>query len=362
MHNVTQTMWVTTNPAWYSQDSCSILGQMKGNATGNLMTRLSNAECISTYGTTSTKLSKWGHVLAVTKARPESSNATVLLQFNYQNYMSNYTGNNWVCGPHNLIENNYKCYPKSLALAADSWTLGILNGSEANPYLLAETEQYEIDYCLALKTDVGGKCLLQYSMVIMTCVIIANAFKLACIFWVVKTSHEPVLATIGDGISSFLERPDRITVERPFLTRHKARRFKPLSTRLSKVWRIKETKHRWWKGPSKARWFITLSLCTLAISLVAWLLGMGNDAVTSNSDTFVTNPYSLGFGRYNKAAIVNIFNFVSSDPDQGDGDISKDTFNSSKFLIQMVGKYYLPILIPASLINYPQLWPIFHNS
>jgi hypothetical protein len=344
--NGTQIMYFTTNGEWYQQEACSILGEMKGNATLSPMTRLSNAECISTYGTKSTKLSKWGHVLVVTKPRPENSNTTVLLQFNYQSYISNYTDNNWVCGPHNLIENNYKCYPESLALAADSWTLGVLAGSEANPYRLAETERYDIDYCLALKTDVGGKCMLQYSLVIMTCVIIANAIKFACIFWVVKTSYEPVLATIGDGIASFLERPDRITVERPFLTRHKARKFKPLSPRMPKMWRTKETKLRWWKGPSKVRWVVTLALCITAISLVAWLLGMGNDAIMGFPNTpTIDNPYSLGFGRYNRAAILDIFSFGSDS-----GELNNDTFNSSKNLLQMVGKYCLLTLIPTSLL------------
>lgn len=323
---------------WYQLDACPILTEMRANATQNLLTRLSTADCITKYGTTSTKLAKVGHVLAVTKPRPENDNSTVLFQFNYQTYISNITGNNWVCGPRNLIANNYKCSPKTLAGEA-SWKLGRLNASTSDRYRLAELDEWEIDHCLALETDIGGKCMLQVSMVIMTCVIIANAIKFTCIIWVIKTSTEPVLATIGDGISSFLERPDPITADRPFLTRTKARKFRPLSAKYPKIWTAKYTKLRWWKGPSKARWFITLSLCVIALICAFLLLDVGNQNYKSNVEISVSDPYSIGFGVYNKAATLTIFAFSDSDV----VTLTKSTFDSSQNLLQMVGSYPLPL-------------------
>ncbi|EPE31687.1 hypothetical protein GLAREA_12443 [Glarea lozoyensis ATCC 20868] len=330
---------------WYQLDACPILTEMRANATQNLLTRLSTTECINKYGTTSTRLAKVGHVLAVTKPRPENDNSTVLFQFNFQTYISNITGNNWVCGPRNLIANNYKCSPKTLAGEA-SWTLGRLNASTSNPYRLAELDEWEIDHCLALETDIGGKCMLQVSMVIMTFVIIANAIKFTCIIWVIKTSTEPVLATIGDGISSFLQRPDPITADRPFLTRPKARKFRPLSAKYPEMWTSNYTNLRWWKGPSKARWFITLTLCIIAIISTCILLGTGNENFKSNVDIAVSNPYSIGFGVYNKAATVTIFAFSDSDV----VSLTKSSFDSSKNLLQMVGKS----LSPQSVANIPQ--------
>ena len=39
----------------------------------------------------------------------------------------------------------------------------------------------------------------------MLCVLMANLTKFGVIFYFLWSSHAPVLATIGDGIASFLE-------------------------------------------------------------------------------------------------------------------------------------------------------------
>jgi hypothetical protein len=101
---------------------------------------------------------------------------------------------------------------------------------------------------------------LQYSAVIMICILIANGIKLTCMILVLKLNFEPVLATIGDGIASFLERTDATTIERPFMSRNDAKKFKPLAPRTPKRWQKGEVNHRWWKAPSRTRWMITLIL------------------------------------------------------------------------------------------------------
>lgn len=68
-------------------------------------------------------------------------------------------------------------------------------------------EYYEIDYCLT--TDADHECQLKYSPVILYVAIVCNAVKLASILGCLLMSQEPILATIGDAVDSFLRRPDQ---------------------------------------------------------------------------------------------------------------------------------------------------------
>ena len=64
----------------------------------------------------------WSNLLAVTKPEAAGSNpnSTTSLQFRYHKFVSNYTGNNWVCDPNFLIANNYTCNYKDMAANASS--------------------------------------------------------------------------------------------------------------------------------------------------------------------------------------------------------------------------------------------------
>jgi hypothetical protein len=252
--------WQNSNTSWPQSDFCSLANQLRSNATQNNLRRLSNEECITAYGQGNNYMKDYGNVLVVTKDRPQNSSITTLLQFKYDYYTSNYTGSNWVCGPDYLLSHNNKCNYKDLTVNANSWSIGPMGPAPGNRYQIAQTQEYEIDYCLSQPTDAGGKCQLQYSLVIMISVLIANAVKLACIVSLLWTQYEPVLATIGDGIASFLERPDPITVERPFLTRNKARKFELAAKRQPVRWQGPKKVLRWWHAPSWARWTITLVL------------------------------------------------------------------------------------------------------
>jgi len=249
-----------SNSTWLQRDVCSLANQLRSNATQNNLRRLSNEECITAYGQGNTYMKDYGNVLVVTKDRPQNSSTTMLLQFKYEYYVSNYTGNNWVCGPDYLLSHKNKCNYKDLAANADSWSIGPVGPAVGNPWQIAPTQEYPIDYCLSQPTDVGGQCQLQYSLVIMICVLIANAVKFACILCLFWTQYEPVLATIGDGIASFLERPDPMTIERPFLTRNEARKFDIAAKRQPVRWQRPKKVLRWWHAPSCARWTTTLVL------------------------------------------------------------------------------------------------------
>jgi hypothetical protein len=182
-----------------------------------------------------------------------------------------------------------------MASNASSWTLGPINANGKNPFVLFPSEEWPIDYCLAQQTDLSGKCQLQYSFVIMISVLIANAIKLTCMIFILRTHLEPILATIGDGIASFLERPDPFTVGRHFLNRQQARRFKNIGVGGKVRWYMPRFALRWWNAPSRPRWYITLTLCTITIIAVSLLLETGNSNLMDQS-LGIPSPYSIGFG------------------------------------------------------------------
>lgn len=228
-----------------------------------------------------------------------------------------------------------------MASNASSWTLGPINANGKNPFVLFPSEEWPIDYCLAQQTDLSGKCQLQYSFVIMISVLIANAIKLTCMIFILRTHLEPILATIGDGIASFLERPDPFTVGRPFLNRQQARRFKKIGVG-GKVRRyMPRFALRWWNAPSRPRWFITLTLCTITILTVSLLLETGNSNPMDQSlDT--PSPYSIGFGTYNAHATLNIFYTSFTSP-------TAEDFASNSLLLSMVAVANLPQVIVSCL-------------
>ncbi|KAJ5354961.1 uncharacterized protein N7496_012173 [Penicillium cataractarum] len=67
-------------------------------------------------------------------------------------------------------------------------------------------ESYEIDYCLT--TNAEHECQLKYSPMILYIAIVCNAVKFASILGCLLMSREPIFATIGDAVDSFLRRPD----------------------------------------------------------------------------------------------------------------------------------------------------------
>jgi len=85
-----------------------------------------------------------------------------------------------------------------------------------------------------------------------------------------------------------------------------------------------------------------LTLCTIAIVAVAALLGTGNESVMDKGE--FPSPYSLGFGTYNSAAILNIFSFSSNA-----GSLTSSDFSSNSILTGMVAVANLPQVIVSCL-------------
>lgn len=324
---------------WQQEDTCSDANALLTNATKGTLQRLSNEECINAYGPADSLISHRGNVLAVTKSQPANTNDTVLLNFRYEILVSNYTGNNWVCDPTYINTVDRKCNWEALAKNANSsWNLGAIDPvtySDERFWEFPSSERWPIDYCLSQVTELGGQCKLQYSLIIMICVLIANSIKFAVIFYFLRTSVEPVLATIGDGIATFLERPDTTTTERPFLSRKAARHFKTAEESAPVRYQDQAYALRWWHAPSLPRWSITLSLCTLAICVTIYLLTIGAE---------ISHPFST-FGTYNPQAVLH----VAGTTNGGSGDISAGSFSSNSILISMVAVANIPQVLVSCL-------------
>ncbi|KAH9206756.1 hypothetical protein DL95DRAFT_396674 [Leptodontidium sp. 2 PMI_412] len=334
-------LYNTTEPdnVWWSMDMCDTSLALQANASKGLLTRLNNAECINTYGPGNGLMRDYANLLVVTKEQPADTNNTVLMSFRYEAFVSNFTANRWICDPNYLAKNKQKCKYTDLATEADSWSLAQPKATETEPWKLEVGDEWPIDYCLAEPTHLTGMCQLQYSLVIMLAVLLANATKLFCIVYILNTHLDTVLATIGDAISSFLEIPDPVTINRPFLSRGQARQFKMASSGIPAPYH--PYKLRWWQAPSWLRWIITLFLCILAISITGKLLAYGNEAFLGSSGDY-DSPYSIGFGTYSEYAILNIFS-------SGQSNLTAEDFDSNTTLIALVALANLPQVIVSCL-------------
>jgi hypothetical protein len=145
---------------FWQADVCNISKALLANSAAGTLSRISNEECINAYGPGNGNMKGGSNLLAVTKTSAALShpNNTILLQFRYQEDVSNYTGNNWVCDPNFLIANKYKCNYKHMVSNASSWNLGPINANDENSFVLFPSEEWPIDYCLAQQTDLSGKC------------------------------------------------------------------------------------------------------------------------------------------------------------------------------------------------------------
>lgn len=325
--------------AWWADDICNTSQILRSSYSNNNLTRLDSATCINAYGPGNGFMSGYANLLAVTKEQPAGLNNSVLLAFKYEGFVSNYTGNRWVCNSEHLINSGYNCNYKDIAKNAGNWSLGPIQSAANNDYSIGTGDKYAIDYCLAEPTTLAGKCELQYSLVIMLCVLAANCIKFGCIVFTLVTNLDQVLATVGDAIASFIETPDPITAGRPFLSREQALSFKIAEGGRAQPYH--PVKLRWWRAPSWKRWFITLILCIVAIGTVASLLDIGNTSLLANASGLYSSPYEVKFGAYSEYATINIFNFGSSP--------TAEMFDSNRMLIAMVTLANLPQVIVSCL-------------
>ena len=171
--------------------------------------------------------------------------------------------------PTSLGGSGYLCTdPKYDGTSCDSGTMiRDINSGEAWRFVHYSSGAIDIDgtveYCLSQK--VQEHCRLQFSIIIMVIVIIANFLKLLCMVYTIRSHHVPTLVTMGDAVSSFLQDPDPTTIGYCTLSKRDVDKDRQWSKRVSggnyqavpsqpRPWIVK--RHFWFSGASKTRWSI----------------------------------------------------------------------------------------------------------
>jgi len=173
------------------------------NTSSNLM-KLSNSECQSAFGTSKVQ-SPYLNVLVVT----------------------NYTSNNaFIDGLLSYPESGISSLPwfnenTNMSVFGCTSTYNYTQGQGTNWSLPTcacsdnecVVEQAFIQDCLAQPTgDFNVQCTISISLNMLIAVIVCNAMKAICFICMLRATSFHPLATVGDAVASFLNRPDPTTV------------------------------------------------------------------------------------------------------------------------------------------------------
>ncbi|KAF5874232.1 uncharacterized protein Bfra_004238 [Botrytis fragariae] len=287
-----------------SSDLCNTSTVLYESANQNKLQRLNTTECLTAYSTASNPSSNYGNLLVVTQKQPLFTNNTVLLAFRHMSYSSVLSGHGWTCGPDDPLPGHNTCDIPNLILNADIWTLGpSMLPTTTNSTSLASYERWNIDHCLVESLPVQPMCKLQYSRLVVLCIIIALAVKFICIIFIAITMTKPVLSTVKDAVTSFQDRTDMVTSNRNFIHRNSAWKSKDGLLILEPEVEGRPRNLRWFHGASLQLWATTLFLGAVLLAIPLVLL--------TTATVPIPHPYSIGFGRYSPLAIINIFSWSS---------------------------------------------------
>lgn len=124
-------------------------------------------------------------------------------------------------------------------------------------------EPYMVDHCRSQKVD--EKCQLVFNLPICLAVIFCNAAKVLCMFLTAHDERREILLTVGDAVSSFMDKPDTMTEGNCLLSTFEITKASQSSTTLQ------PGKKRWMKSVSISFWVGTISLYVHLTFLMARL-------------------------------------------------------------------------------------------
>lgn len=99
----------------------------------------------------------------------------------------------WLCGKYSAARYGASC---NMDVDKEGYVWPLLESTVA--------------YCL-VEAGPPGLCRITFSLPLLLAVIAANVIKLAAMLAILFRYNQPTLVTLGDGIASFLERPDAAT-------------------------------------------------------------------------------------------------------------------------------------------------------
>lgn len=185
-----------------------------------------------------------------------------------------------------------------------TWYLRPDNLNGASAYV---GQSYPIEYCLAEEKDTQT-CQLQYVSYILFVVIACNAIKVGCMaaaaYWLWNLD-EPIFATIGDCVASYMEKPDETTKGWCMLDSYHyvLWKFKAFDLAGRDIY-MRKSRKRLFSATSKGRWFTTIGLCSVYLLLGFILLGLSVQA----AEGFYTLSaiWKLGLGAINSNTTLGI--------------------------------------------------------
>ena len=326
-----------TNCNYYSRNTCepvpTIDSIYKAYVAGNYSDNMTVQECVHAYS--STRVNTRRNIIAVTKATEGMRMAPAcafapekvgLAQFygGYHSYTQplwngssvlgfSYIGNNinqaWLCNGYdsNAYGDSVHCnrtYAQSLL--SDNGTLYLRPDDESVMVGKSAKQSYPIEYCLS-ETAGQGRCQLQFVSYLLFAVIACNLIKVICmasasrLLW---DLNEPIFATVGDAVTSYLEHPDETTKGWCIMDLAEVaawRRSRPGDNPQRDHYDRPATK-RLFFATSMTRWCTTMLICVLYLTLGIVLLGLSFSTFPVSG----SNIWKLGFGGSNSGVLLNI--------------------------------------------------------
>jgi hypothetical protein len=215
-----------------STASSIAVSTMQESAANSTLVKYSNADCMAEYATTF--VSKSRNVLLVT-TDTNSTNQYLGAQSWEVDYEVPYF---WICGaswsPSPYLDHSPVCTLGTAQASAESW----------------EVQGHPISYCMV--QQVPEECRVNFSLVVMLIIIIANAIKAATMLYTFYKLDSETLVTVGDATASFLTEPDPTTEGICLLSKEDIQKGK-------------------WKEPQPKRWIPKRLFWFKAASLKRWL-------------------------------------------------------------------------------------------
>ncbi|KAL5448402.1 hypothetical protein PMIN07_000925 [Paraphaeosphaeria minitans] len=249
--------------------------------------RLSNRDCIQAYS--NVFMTGRRNVVLVSSERNATNS---VLYYGTTELDNGGMDNNWWICSRVQDGGNVKCQPGEYAADADNWTVW----------------GYPIDYCLSEKIE--DVCQVEFSMDIMVVVIIFNAIKVIAMTWVLlRYNAEDILTTVGDSVSSFLEREDETTrgmclagwrdIDHTWIHPGNGVLYQP-------------RQQRWAKAVSTWKWTFFILMMLASFALIAFFGGWGFVHTKNRGNSLSPSSlWELGFGRAHQDAVV-IYDTVTS--------------------------------------------------
>lgn len=277
---------------------------------------LTNAECIRTYS--ERFMNDAGPLLLVTSDVRGRQDVGLLFERQDEPSSLNENSYDWMCPPRCDDPSQETCATSCSStdlaelrqhnIESGNWTITIDHTSDWTAPRLAITgwdvpfprTDFRIDYCMSVKMP--QRCKLQLASGILLIVIVCNVIKTGLMFCIAFSTDATALVTVGDAVSSFLDRAS-------------------MSSHVSPESEIKNgvsrstTARTWLSAAGKVRFLFTCGMCLASLLLASALLAWGMYHIRTYDDhqngslADSTPPLSRGFARLDPQAVISLGSF-----------------------------------------------------